>query len=573
MHGSPHLTKILVLGLSALTPACSGDDGGSSGGADGGGGSGDAGEGDGGGPDGGADGGGDGQTTDGGSGPTPPPPPPGGLDPAGSVQTTTFDEIPGGLPLGLEDYYSFHFIGGPANVSSAQQMYFDSCQTEDGETRFFASMSVGNSEDCPSDQRYGQGGCHGGLVEATYQEDTGLVATGRSAFLPECIEGYGVAAGPNCETVGLLCRRENRAADNAELTKNSLLTHPEAEWMTHPDNAEAGGESTMEEIWLYEWPDGDITGTPERYVVHRAIGTSYGKYSLVLGDDDTYGIGIRSDVFSGVIMHSADALLVLDHSTFDFTNRGYHWSCGAGHTTTNYIGYNPFSGQYASHCLTDHNADGVSGSGQMFTWTESGKENSYWLNYFWEDGAEIGAAASIRPTSDGGWIAAMVTAPSLTGPTDTSFVESGAPTWIGLGRFTPDGVLIGEVQWVVADEEGLVSHPQLASLGDDRFVLGYGSMRRFSTDFDGDPGWTIDLKVPQEYHLFEVDAEGVQTSEQLDLPLDVGWGAWDELVPLGDGRVAWAYTPTATLEADPGDKVNPIIRDRLNAHVYTSAAQ
>ena len=511
-------------------------------------------------------------------------PPPGELNPAGSIQTTTAIAVPSGQQLAIEDYFSTHFITGPAGSSISQQMYFDSCNETGAAPTFYASVSLGDYTDCENSDgldRYGRGGCGGALIEMTYTDGAGLSPTGTVIHLPECIEAYGVAASSDCSTVAVLCRRENNATVNSasEVTKNSLLTHSDADWMTHPVNTNGDGRR-MDEIWLYEWPTGDVTATPNRYVVHRAIGTSYGKYSLLLGDDNTYGIGVRSDLFGdNGTMHSADAMLVLDRATFDYTNRGYDWACGVGHTVTNFMGYNPASGKYAMHCLTDYNDAGESAWDMFIRLEDGNKDNDddgdndgYYRNYVW-DGEAVAGAAALKPVSDGGWIGAVV---AIDGADNTAshsiaFKDGPVPTSVGVARFDSSGVLVGDIVWLATDPDGLVSDPQLAELGSDRYLFGYGTMHRFAS-YSGER--EIDYKVPHQYHVFEIDAAGRIISEQLDLPTDVGWGQWDEMVTLGPGRVAWAYVtpPTVTLANAADSRLN-INRDALSAHVYVSSVR
>ncbi len=502
---------------------------------------------------------------------------------AGSVVSQTITPFPAGVELALEDYFSTHWLHGSPGSHAAQQMYVASCNADATSPTAFVSVSTGNFEDCEDEDgldRYGRGGCGGLLIELAYEEDSGLGTTGTTAALDECIELYGVTASADCGTVAVLCRRENMATVDAagEITKNSLVTHMDAEWMTHPLNVNGDGRRG-DEIWLYEWPDGDISGTPDKYVVHRAIGTSYGKYSLLRGNDDTYGIGVRSDVFSeGGTMHSADAMLVLDAQTFDYTDRGYSWACGVGHTTTNFMAFNPVTQKYAMHCTTDYNGDEEPAGDSYIRLEDGGKDNDgdgidngYFRHHRW-GGESLGGALMLQPLSDGGFIGTLVGIPSVTENHPEAFHQDPMPTSIGIARFGPDGSLAGEVHWVESDMDGLVSQAQLAPLGNGRFLFGWGTMHRFSSYPGGDRH--IDYKVPHEHHVVEIDESGAVVSEQLDLPADVGWGEWNEMTPLGDGRVGWVHTMPATVTVEDATMNDlPLDRSSIVTHVYSTGCQ
>ena len=61
------------------------------------------------------------------------------------------------------------------------------------------------------------------------------------------------------------------------------------------------------------------------------------------------------------------------------------------------------------------------------------------------------------------------------------------------------------IVWLVTDTEGVVAAPQLAALGDDRYLFGWGTMHRFDS-YSDDRG--IDYKAPHQYHVMEIDDRG-----------------------------------------------------------------
>ena len=530
---------------------------------------------------------GDGGAQDPNSDPGPGPGPGGGPPPNatefGAVQLASFTPLPPGRQLGLEDYFATHWLHASPGSEAAQQMYTGACRVDQPNPTVFVSVSTGDHTDCwAGDEldRFGRGGCGGALIELTYDPATGYSQVGPARDLPECIELYGVAPKQDCSTVAVLCRRENMATENAsdEITKNSLLTHPSSDWMTHPVGMGTGRR--MDEIWLYEWPDGDIAEDPNKYVVHRAIGTSYGLYSLIRGNDDTYGIGVRSDLFSDDgRMHSADAMLVLDANTFDYTNRGYDWACGVGHTVTNFMTFNPTTSKYAMHCKTDYNPDEQRAGDAYLRLEDGGKDHDgdgnnegYFRHYNWDDEA-LGAATSVVPVSDGGFITTLVGRPEDTARVDRAFKVNPEPTSVGVARFNAAGELVGEVRWLERDDDGLLSNPVIGELGNDRFVFGWATMHRFSS-YETDGGVAADFKIGHQFHLYEIDADLNQTSQQLDLPPEMGWGEWARFTSAGPGRVAWASGSPVTysLESAAEEARYVLDRDVVNVYMYTTAA-
>ena len=122
-------------------------------------------------------------------------------------------------------------------------------------------------------------------------------------------------------------------------------------------------------------------------------------------------------------------------------------------------------------------------------------------------------------------------------------------------RFDAEGRIVGGVRWVVVDADGFLSHPQLAALGNDRFLLGWTRMHRFGAyaNLRNQTGnRRDDFRVPHSYHLAEVDAYGEFVSAAVDVDRGLGWGEQDQLVSLGEGRVGWVYVPDPTVpEAVP----------------------
>ena len=120
------------------------------------------------------------------------------------------------------------------------------------------------------------------------------------------------------------------------------------------------------------------------------------------------------------------------------------------------------------------------------------------------------------------------------------------PTEIGLVNFDADGVMQGDINWVVSEPDTYLSYANLAPLGPDRYLLGWGSMKRLgTTDDDND----LPLRVPWEYYVVEINGTGERLTEPL-LVDGAGWGDMDQMVSLGDGRVGWTYIADPAITGD-----------------------
>jgi|GEM_PF-4877672 len=208
----------------------------------------------------------------------PPPSPPGGL------HHSSIDALPGGEPTACETGYTVRMLRPHNNDVVPRRMYFDSCNTETGTPSLFTSLTVGENDGLDVGE-----GTSGAIIKTTLDSATGqLVPDGVSRQFPECVFMHGIATSDDCGTVAALCRRN---WGDSDFDQDSLSSHNGADFMTQPLCA-------PHEMWLYEWTNGDITTEPDKYVVHRAVGTNwdYANNALIWGDDGTYGMAIKSRV-------------------------------------------------------------------------------------------------------------------------------------------------------------------------------------------------------------------------------------------------------------------------------------
>lgn len=417
----------------------------------------------------------------------------------------------------------------------------------------YVSLSVGENAQLETGE-----GTTGAILKTTLDPATGqLMPDEISRQFPECVWMHGIAVSEDCGTVAALCRRH---WGDSDFDFNSLATHNAEDWMTNVDCA-------PHEMWLYEWENGDITTEPMKYVVHRAVGTAWdnGNNSLVMGDDNTYGIAVKSRTGDASQCHEADAFIVMDRSDHTFTNRGWPWACGAGHTRFNKPSYNPASGKYALMCGTDFNEARLPRMGALWFRTEDGDRNEF-LNIWLKALTSKGGVGFPQPLADGGFFGLIVAVDGEVVPLGTDEeVPLEPPTAIGLARFDGDGASVGDIKWVVEDSNHYLSYPQLTDLGDGRYLMGWGVMYDVSNQ---DGMVENNFRVPMEYWVQEIDVDGNALTEAL-LVEGAGWGEQDRMVSLGNGAVGWAYIPEPTMDA--GGSVPSCNSNSLQLSVYQSA--
>jgi len=414
-----------------------------------------------------------------------------------------------------------------------RRMYFASCNTDSAHPDFFVSLTLG--EDAPHPERDPTGG---GIARFRYDAATQKFAKVEQRYFPECLEMHGIATSADCSTVAALCRVES-GTPGAD--KDSLATHPSADWMTQPYKC---GDKKNDEMWLFEWNSGSLGSGLKRYIVHKAIGSwEYGNNYLLLGENDnTYGIAVKATVGDNDC-HEADAFLVLDRTSYDMTNRAWSWACGTGHTLFNRPAFDPTTKKYAMMCSTDYNEAEQGGLGAYFFRMEDSPATEF--HHLNLDGIKNkGGASTLLALPDGGFMGVLVgvdgeITPDVGYPLEPS-------TSIGLVTFDATGNQVGEINWAVKDPDAYLSYSQLAPLGDNRYLLGWGVMKKLN-----DPGDTTDesYRIPWHYYVVEIDQEGNRLTEPLLLD-GAGWGEQDQMIPLGDGRVAWAYIKNPALKAD-----------------------
>ena len=125
------------------------------------------------------------------------------------------------------------------------------------------------------------------------------------------------------------------------------------------------------------------------------------------------------------------------------------------------------------------------------------------------------------------------------------------------------------VQWIVEDDDCMLAAPQLTDLRNGRYLLGWAKFQCISD------GRSIARMAgrhtlhPKEYWVMEIDAAGNRLTEPERLD-GTGWGAMDEMVFLGDGKVGWSYIQNPEITSD-GSYTDPYQSD-WEFMVYQSAS-
>jgi hypothetical protein len=446
----------------------------------------------------------------------------------------TILDAPGDEPIACEWDWTIRTITYLPGGDVPRRMYHASCNAGP-EARMFTSVTVGEDLAFPE-----QGPTSAAIVVADIDDPSGTLVVADQRHFPDCEEMHGIAVSDDCQTIGVLCRVPSGTAG---FDKDVLATHEAADWMTNPYLC---GDKMNDEMWLYEWTNGDIQSEPKRYIVHKSIGSwEYANNYLRLGNDDTtWGIAVKATVGGQDgpgSCHEADAFLVMDRASETMTTRGWSWACGTGHTLSNRVAYNPETGKYAHMCSTDYNDAAIGGIGANVFRLEDGPPTEF--HHINIDAlANKGAASTILARPDGGYVGLLVGVPGEAVP--PGYPEAPG-TSIGLAQWNPDGSMDGEINWLLQDPDGYLSNSSLTEIAPGRYLLGYGVMRRHGID---DPT-NLTLKRPSESRLVEIDLDGNFLTEPLVVD-DAGWGDHDELVPLGQGRAGWAYIPDPLVKSD-----------------------
>jgi hypothetical protein len=443
-------------------------------------------------------------------------------------------------------------------------MYQASCDTSADNPRYFTSYNVGVTGDDP------YVGTSGAVTESRLNPQIGALDVVATHHFPECQTVHGIAAASACGPVGLLCRRE---ADDTDFDHDAVAAYSAADWMTATPGIECDGH-VIDHLWLYEWPDGDLSKEPVKTIVHKSIGTQVWSQNYLRYSDaeDTFGFSVHATKYTenDGLCHVAEVFLMLDRATHTFDpGRGWYWSCGHGHTVHNRPAYDPVSGKFASFCSTDAHQGGVAGAAEIRFRREDQSMTVEGILHALprpNQGQIKGGAGPLVPRVGGGFLALFVGEPS---PKMNEFDDT-TPVQIGLFKFDASGAKEGDLTWIASDSVAYYTSPQIAPLGDGTFLFAWAESYHAGTK-TSDSDRNRSFAVPWTYWMVEIDEDGNRLTDPVEVT-EAGFGEVNEIVPLGKGRVAWTYVPTPLDRRDPVTFDNPDCeQDSLAHHVYTSA--
>lgn len=465
------------------------------------------------------------------------------------IQNTIISQLPRGEPVACEHEWTIRHLYYQPDSILPRRMYFATCNTDTDSPSMFVSFSLGKKIKAKNDKY------SGALIQSTLNPKTGKLEVQRMQHHPECVFMEGIDVSSDCKNVSVLCRRNYGDKD---FDHDVLASHEGKDWMTQPKCAD-------HEMWLYEWNDGNIASKPVKSRMHRAVGFGweYANNYIRMGDDGTLGMAIKARVADPKGQcHEADAFLVMDRKTHTYTDRGWKWACGTGHTIFNRLAYNPDSKKYAMMCGTDGSNKKGSLAG---LWIR--REDNAAKEFMTTHRTRLihkGGPGSLLPLDDGGFLGIVTgTGGNITAKNK---IPLKPPTEIGLIRFDENARPAGPVNWIVKKRNVYLGYPQIAPLGNGRYLLGYGEMKR--TKDSAKKEWSnYSYLIPWNYYLVEIDSNGkfLTEPEKLD---GTGWGEQDQMVSLGRGRVAWAYIPNPKYtELNKAPECNA---DQLQLSVYKS---
>lgn len=482
------------------------------------------------------------------------------------VTQTVQSELPNEEPLACEWDWTIrllapfqHFQEGHA----PRRMYFASCNTDTDNPVLISSYTIGEKVDA------GYNGTSGAITISAFNPETGALEVQGTQHFPECRSMHGVAVSADCSTIAALCRTP---VGRTDADHDAISGHPDEDWLTNENHCNNDSpDKVNDHMWLYEWDAGDITQEPNKVIVHKSIGSwEFGQNQLRYGEDDnTYGISLKATVGEPGSCHEADTFLILDRSDYRYVSqrdRGWVWACATGHTIHNRSAYNPTSQKYAMLCSTDWNEENLADMTEVAFHREDLDENVIQhiprYSALWIKG---GAGPIIPRTDAAGFLGIIVGEP----PPGGAGYDDATPTQLGLVRFDGEGELQGGVNWLASDDDSYFSWPQLAPLGGDRYLLAWGAGLRVSDELSG-PARNVSLRLPWTYWMMEIDAEGNALTGPTEVT-DAGWGEVNEMVALGDGRVAWSYVEAPADRRTTSDVSAPNCNQPELVHfVYTS---
>jgi hypothetical protein len=507
--------------------------------------------------------------------------------------TTTIQDLD--TPMACEWEWTIRLLAPSApNALLPRRLYLASCAATTSTTA--AAASGGTNTTTTTRKMYtsytvgpDRNQTQGVITVSVLVDESRSLRVEQSYSFPECRSMHGIAAHQDCSIVAALCLVSS-PVPSLDFDYDPVASHFDVDKLTaaHNGYCDRKGHRPNRQMWLYEWPDGDLSRPPIKVIVHKSMGAGsfdYGQNYLRYGEnDDTYGIALK--VTTPNCEHESDSFMILNRASWTFQTqrqRGWTWLCATGHTIHNRPAYDAVSNKYAVLCSTDWNEqeEEKMGCEVAFRYEDRPRTIVHYVPRYGPLWIKGGAGPLVaRP--QGGFLGIIVGEP----PTkqqrrrrrhNNGYYDDTTPVQLGLLQVTADGV-VRPIQWnIVASDKPFfyLSWPQLAWLGEgDRYLLGWGRGYQSCAKYDNDDR-DISLRHPWTYFVMEINSNGDILVPASEVSNTGGWGEVNEMVSLGPGRVGWSYVPlsrrqsasSSYLEAAPACN-----QTQLAHYVYTSPA-
>lgn len=416
----------------------------------------------------------------------------------------------------------------PYNVIPAR-MYTATCVVPaTSQRKMFVSLGTKSSVTAGELDRQGT------IVTATVGSN-GAVSDFKQTNFSDCKDMYGIVASNDCSTVAALCRTSPTTSGATDLV-SPLPSAPKTRLTMQ------GGDHVRMYVWNSPVMSSALPVTPSnRYIVAKNVSSSfhYGHKDIVMSGTD-YGLSLKGSVIDGTGgQHEINSLVVINRVTpaIDTTRGWITGDCAYGHAHTNRPVVSATDGKFVVLCTTDGDGkDLTPGLGGIYAKIEGPDKTWVQLKKLQAPGGgnDINGGANSFIALPGGGFMGVYAAPS-----DVSDGRSN----IYLVRLNSAGEIVG-TYLARSNADNSLGYPQIGYLGKDaagnvRLLVGWGRMFKwpdYKYTTAGDK-----RRMAGAYTVQEFDAAGNPVSAIRDVTH--GWGELDKMVPLGNGRVGWAYTP------------------------------
>ena len=276
----------------------------------------------------------------------------------------------------------------------------------------------------------------------------------------------------------------------------------------------------------------------------RATGECKGAYPMQKGADfrmleyilsRNWYVAFHNGEWGG---HVADAINFWDADTEkQVSGYGDSWACMGGHTETARMAYNAKVDELAVLCCSDFGGACTDPAKQKCDVDDQWKNGLVFRNHISKTpSVAVAPFVNVHYGAISGWLGDLLSCgdgfvQAWHGADGLKDVFDAQTNDVGFMKLSKTG----EVQlkkWVIKTTGTRERSVKLAKLGSgdcDRFLLGWGEM-------------AADAYYPAKYFLKEIDGDGNDLTEPIEVTEATMWGEDSQWATLGNGDVAWAHT-------------------------------